>query len=211
MKRRAVFVLRHGEPADTSIFYGQLDVPLSPRGERQVAGQVALLREAGIERIISSDLVRARIGAAAIGAAVGLEVELFAGLREMHLGMLEGVPMRDAIARHPEVAGRSYEDMLDYRMPQGGESVRDVDRRATPIVEEAIAAQGSGALLVYAHNTVVRLLLARASGLGAEGYVRFKQGYGALSRIDASAAKGAEVWQRSCVVWSNRAAEPDGG
>lgn len=209
MSRRRVFIVRHGEPADTSIFYGQLDVPLSARGQRQVEAQVELLRDLGVERIISSDLARARIGAEAIGAAVGVEIELFGGLREMHLGMLEGVPMRDALERHPEIAGRSYEDMLDYRMPEGGESVRDVDARACPIVERAMLEQESGALLVYAHNTVVRLLLARASGLGPEGYVRFRQGYGAVSRIDARAATSAQIWERSSVVWSNRAVDSD--
>ena len=205
-----VYVLRHGEPEDRTIFYGQRDVGLSPLGLAQVQAQAAFFGERPVSRILSSDLHRCVFGAKAVALATGAPITTHASLREMHLGLLEGVPMQDALARWPELADRSYSDMLDFAFPEGGESVRDVAQRIYPQVDAAIEAhEGDGALMLYVHNTVARLLLARAAGLGAEGYVRFEQGYAAMNRLSVPRHPEATAkarWGGASIVWCNRAA-----
>ncbi|MEM6294855.1 MAG: histidine phosphatase family protein [Myxococcota bacterium] len=212
--RLNVFVLRHGEPEDRTIFYGQKDVGLSPRGRSQVDAQADFFAERSLGAIVSSDLSRCTIGAEAIAARCGLAVRTSSALREMHLGVLEGVPIAEAVASMPELAKRSYADMLDFAFPEGGESVRTLSARVMPEVERCIRASdpNAGALLLYVHNTVARVVLAHAAGSGPEGYVRFEQRYAAVNRIEVDHA-AKDLWARSAIHFANRppvAAAPDG-
>lgn len=203
MSAKTVYVLRHGEPEDRTIFYGQKDVGLSPRGRAQIEAQAAFFAERPLATIVSSDLSRCAVGAEAIAARHGLAVATEPALREMHLGVLEGVPIAEALERMPELAGRSYLDMLDYAFPEGGESVRTLAERAFPVVEQVLR-EAEGDILLYVHNTVARLILAAASGLGPEGYVRFEQRYGAINRLRVD-PQAQTPWARSAIVYSNRA------
>lgn len=195
-----IYVLRHGEPADTGMFYGHHDVDLSERGHEQIAAQVRALSGENIDAIYASDLGRARFGALALAEARGLEVCIEPDLREMHLGHLECLPHTEAARRYPELASRSYMDMLDFRMPGGGESVRDLAERVYRRVDAIVDAhRGAPArtVLLYAHNTVNRVLLSRAVGLGAGGYGRFAQQYGAINRIDLPLASRVSTARQS--------------
>lgn len=190
-----LYLLRHGEPVASDLFYGHADVPLSPRGEQQAAAAARALAGVPLAAIYSSDLQRAARGAAMIAEHGGDRPApvVLPALREMHLGVLERLPFREARARVPELAGRRYEDMLDFRMPDGGESVRDVAARVLPCVTALIArharatgphGQATPAVAIVAHNTVNRVLLACAAGLGPAGYTRFEQALGAINRVD---------------------------
>lgn len=206
MTSKALYVLRHGEPADRTLFYGQLDVGLSERGQGHVRSQAEFFASRAVGTIVSSDLTRCMTGADAIAARHELPVRTDAALREMHLGVLEGVPMSEALERMPELAGRSYGDMLDFAFPQGGESVRDVAKRALPAVEAVVrdGFSNEGDIVLYVHNTVARVVLAAASGLGPEGYVRFEQRYGAINRLRVESGDESP-WARSAIVYCNRA------
>ncbi len=202
-----LYLLRHGEPERRDLFYGHHDVALSPRGQGQAQAQGRVLAKAGVVAVYSSDLSRARFGADAVALPHGLRPVLDPALREMHLGQLENVPYAEGLQRHPELAGRSYGDMLDFRMPGGGESVRDVAARVLPCVEAAVVAHASTerpAVVIYAHNTVTRLLLGQAAGLGPAGYWAFSQRYGAINRVDIAVDDGAAQWGRASVVYANR-------
>jgi broad specificity phosphatase PhoE len=200
------------------MFYGHADVDLSARGVRQAAAIARVLAREPLTAIYSSDLARATVGAAQI-AALGPERPApiaLAELREMHLGVLERVPFREGRARAPELARIGYDDLLDHRLPGGGESVRDLAARVIPCVTAIVTRhlRGPGeprrtpppAVVVVAHNTVNRVILACAAGLGPEGYVRFEQAHGALSRIDVPDLWcAADPWARTrigLVNWS---------
>ena len=208
-----LYLLRHGEPARRDIFYGQHDVPLSPRGFAQARAQAEALAAVPLAAIYSSDLQRAWEGALLVAAHGADRPRPLAdpALREMHLGLLEEVEHARALADFPEHAGRRYEDMLDYRIPDAGESVRDVADRLLPFVRDVIARHARvdapgpppGVALV-AHNTVHRLLLAHAAGLGSAGYVRFEQALGAISRIDVDPPPpGGDPLARATIALAN--------
>ena len=106
-----------------------------------------------------------------IAARVGVPVTIDPDLREMSLGALEGMPHAEAMQRYPQWAGRSYLDMLDARMPQGGESVRDLSVRVLESIERVAGAHAGVVegrwppVVIYAHNTVARVLLGIAAAL----------------------------------------------
>jgi broad specificity phosphatase PhoE len=206
-----IHLLRHGEPELRDGFYGHENVVLSPLGQAQAAAQARALAGRPLVGIHSSDLRRARDGAALLSEVPGRPTPVaHPALREMHLGVLERVSFRDARERHPELAGRRYDDMLGFRMPGGGESVQDLADRVLPCVQELIAdltttTQGPPLeIAIVAHNTVNRVLLACAAGLGPAGYMRFEQGFGALSRIDLPGpADRGDPWRTARIGLAN--------
>ena len=207
-----LYLLRHGEPNLLDAFYGHEDVELSPRGRAQAAAQALALAELPLQAIYCSDLQRTGVGAALLAATAGRSPPVaLSALREMHLGLLERVRFADARLQHPELMTRRYEDMLDFRMPGGGESVQDVAARALPCVIELIARHARAsregqvpAIALVAHNTVNRIVLACATGLGPTGYIRFEQSLGAINRIDLHAPWSyEEPWAKARLALAN--------
>lgn len=216
-----LYVLRHGEPDRRDIFYGVHDVALSERGWAQARGQAEQLGGIPFVAIYASDLRRATAGAQLVAERRGLPVRIEPDLREMSLGELEGMPRDEAMQRYPGFADRSYLDMLDVRMPGGGESVRDLAGRVLACVERIARAHAGPTtagrwptVLVYAHNTVARVLLGMAAGAGVAGYSRFLQRYGAINRIDLPVTRWSEAevqaatlaldWSRASIGYCNR-------
>lgn len=211
-----LYLLRHGEPHQEPSggwkFYGHHDIPLSDRGRAQARAQIELLRDVPIHAIYTSDLGRTRWAARCLSEdRDGARVIELPELREMHMGVLEGVTLDEAKIRHPELMSRRYEDMLDWRMPEGGESVRDVHARVVPCLEQLVAAHAGSAsedeplrIAVFTHNTVNRVLLAHAAGAGPDAYVRFRQRYGAVNRVDLRLDGNAKAaWEEATIVFAN--------
>lgn len=202
-----LYLLRHGEPERRDLFYGHHDVALSEQGRAEAEAQADALAGSGIVAVYCSDLTRAHWGAQRVAARHGLTPTCDAALREMHLGLLENVPYAEAFERFPEVAMRSYRDMLDFAMPEGGESVLDVAARVLPFVEQIAVRHADASrpgVVVYAHNTVTRLLLGHAAGLGPAGYGAFSQRYGAINRVDLTVRQGVPQWDRATIAYANR-------
>ncbi|MDC0717711.1 histidine phosphatase family protein [Nannocystis bainbridge] len=217
-----LYLVRHGEPIRPDVFIGHADVGLSARGLLQAEAAARALADVPLAAIYSSDLERATIGAARI-TALGPERPapvILPALREMNLGVLEGVAFRDGRAQVPELASIGYDDLFDHRLP-GAESVRDLAERVLPCILALVARHLRGpdasrrspapAIAVVAHNTVNRVVLACAAGLGPAGYPRFEQAQGALSRVDFPATwSAADPWATTrigLVNWSPGASE----
>lgn len=179
-----LFLARHGQTLAEGTFYGHDDVALSPAGRGQMARLADHLRRHALAAVYTSDLRRAREGAELIAATRGLEVQADPRLREMHLGCLEGLGYAAAAARHPELAGRDYASMVEFRMPGGGESLVDVWDRVAPALRELKARHDGERVAVVSHNSVNRLILGDALGLPPRAVFAFAQDYGCLNVID---------------------------
>ena len=72
-----VYLVRHGAVvgAETRRFIGQLDVPLSPRGEIQIAAVARRLSPVALRAVYSSDLLRTRQSAYIVAAPHGLALD----------------------------------------------------------------------------------------------------------------------------------------
>jgi len=73
--QRAVFVVRHAEKASAG---GTTDIPLSDAGRARAERLAAMLRDAGITAIYSTDTVRTRSTAEPLARALGLTVRIYA-------------------------------------------------------------------------------------------------------------------------------------
>jgi probable phosphoglycerate mutase len=91
--RVAIFLVRHGETAgNVERVLQRADVPLNELGLRQAEQVAARLASVSVERVVVSDLLRARMTAAAICARVGVEAFETPLLAERSFGDLRGTP-----------------------------------------------------------------------------------------------------------------------
>jgi alpha-ribazole phosphatase len=192
MPATCLYLARHGEVQGAGeYYYGHEDVPLSSRGDAQARALARRLAQTELEAVYASDLRRTLEFARIIAAPHGVEVRPLPQLREMSLGILEGLSLRDARERHPELAARPYASMIDFRMP-GGESLREVAERVRPVVAGLVERHRGQSFLVAGHNSTNRILLADALGVGLEGMFGFGQDFGCLNVIHYG-ERGARV------------------
>jgi probable phosphoglycerate mutase len=164
--RRALSLtlVRHGE-SDWNVsrlVQGQDDqAQLTEAGRAQAQLLVAGLRAHDFHHVVSSDLARARETAAIFADALTLTSSTDPLLRERCFGTLEGGPWADLTSDLTGVANGVVIDP-DAR-PVGGESFRDVVRRAELFVEKASAEGSDGTLLVVTHGGMIRAIRAFCS------------------------------------------------
>src|SRR5437773_2716437 len=119
-----VFVLRHGESADPTVFHGaESDVGLSERGRRQAAAVAPVLAALKPAAVVSSAMRRAVDTAAPIAAACGLELRREPDLHERRVGSLSGTPHGGQDGVWPETLRRWVAGETAYA-PDGAESFK---------------------------------------------------------------------------------------
>jgi probable phosphoglycerate mutase len=142
---------------------GGFDAPLAPLGEAQaraLAKEVAA--RGGIDRIVSSPLLRTRQTAAIVAAAVGLPVEVEDGFAECAFGEWDGHTFAEVRERWP-VQLEEWLASTDVA-PPGGESFAACRDRVTAARARLVERCPGERVLVVAHVTPIKLLVSDAVG-----------------------------------------------
>lgn len=158
MKR--IYLIRHGQ-TDWNVegrWQGTLDVPLSEVGYKQAAALATHLQDRQINSIYSSDLMRAWKTAEPLAKIKGLAIRKDARLRELNLGVFQGLTHDEIRMKYPEEAKGMEADYMDYVVPQG-ESRRAMQARAYEIWQEIVANEPNEPIAVFSHGGTIRLLL----------------------------------------------------
>ncbi len=165
MTTRLVAV-RHGETEWNRIGkqQGHMNSGLTELGVKQARAMAEGLLGYGIELCYSSDLGRAVQTAEIICEKLGIRCALDAGLRERHLGLLQGLTHDELQEKHPEAAARMAAHDPDYRIP-GGESERDRYTRTVTCVESLAARHPGRTILIVAHGGVLKSFIQKALDL----------------------------------------------
>jgi 2,3-bisphosphoglycerate-dependent phosphoglycerate mutase len=152
--------IRHGETESNAEkrYMGQLDSPLSPRGEAQAAAVAARLAVANVDTIYSSDLGRAAATASAIAEACQLELQLDRRLRERHAGIFQGLRHADAEVRFPEAYQAIQAPEAETAIPEG-ESAAQIQARLLPLVTEICQQHPGETVALVTHGMVIRAVL----------------------------------------------------
>ncbi|KAJ8471334.1 hypothetical protein OPV22_025677 [Ensete ventricosum] len=171
-----IVVIRHGETCwnASRIVQGHLDSELNEIGRQQaiaVAGRLS--KEPKFQAIYSSDLKRAAETANIIAKICNLpEVILDPGLRERHLGDLQGLTLRDAAKLRPEAYKIFLSGKRDGEIPGGGESFDQLNERCVPCLEKIASKHQGERVIVLTHGGVLRELHRRAvSGRSSDGRI----------------------------------------
>ena len=189
-------VVRHGETVWNAAGrqQGQLGGELSPMGVRQAEAIGEALAGQTFHALYTSDLGRAAQTAEIIGARLGLEPIPEPGLRERHLGILQGLTIAEFAQRLPTEHARLRSDDPDYAIP-GGESVRERHERHVRCTETLAERHAGQRLLLVAHGGVLNSLFRHALGLPLASPRTFSLLNASLNRFSVSAGRWRlETW-----------------
>lgn len=179
-----LIVARHGETLYNAQgrFSGQLDMPLSARGEQQaeVLGQRLALEK--LDVVVASDLQRARSTAQAIARHHGLPVKEDLDLREVAFGAWEGETYAEVVARDPAWVAR-WESNPIVTAPPGGETVAQLHQRVTRALERWRGRYPQSTMLWMVHGGVIEVLLCHLLGIDLLRRYEFRHDNAALSEI----------------------------
>ena len=184
MQVTRILAIRHGETtwnAEKRI-QGQLDTPLSTRGQWQAEQAGLSLSGEQFDAIYASDLQRAMHTAQAIAAHHDLSVTPDQGLRERHFGSFEGLTWTEIQARWPDQS-LSWQKRDQWFTPGNGESLSELRERVLSAVH-AIAERHSGQhIVIAAHGGVMDVLYRAANGVAIDAPRTWELGNTAINRL----------------------------
>jgi ribonuclease H / adenosylcobalamin/alpha-ribazole phosphatase len=199
---KRLFLVRHGEVinpgGDRTVFYGGMDVPLSPLGEMEAQAAAVYLSQFDIARVFSSPLSRAMYGAhqvllkqqerkstvtweGASSTSAPSAVVVLDGFTELDRGAWCGLTKEeigfDLLARF---------DACDESVtPDGGESYPALKRRVLAARDEALSQVAPGTVgCLVSHLQVTRSILSEALTLPTEQMVNLKIATASVTCID---------------------------
>lgn len=180
-----IHLIRHGQVVghDQKRYNGQVDVALTDLGVEQYHRLKERLADASISACYTSDLTRCVTGANIICGQFGIEPVRRSELRELSVGIWEGLTWTEIIARWPEEWQARLADLVHYRVPQG-ENLLELEARVMPVINEIVERHKGQELLVVGHGGVNRIVLLNAIGAPLAGMFNIEQTYGCYNIID---------------------------
>lgn len=180
-----IHLVRHGQVVghDQPRYNGQADVALTDIGVEQYHLLGERLAETPLSACYTSDLTRCATGAGIICGPRGIEPVARPELRELNIGVWEGLVWDEIKTRWPEEWRARMADLVNYRVP-GGENLVDVEARVMPVIREILERHQGQDVLVVGHGGVNRVILLNAIGAPLQGMFNIEQNYGCYNIID---------------------------
>ncbi len=186
-----LYFLRHGQTA-YSLTGGYCGTPendpgLTPEGVQMAEAFADAYRSLPWKAAFVSPLRRTVQTAKPLCEAVGLEMQLRGGLKEIAYGQWEG--------KHPKVVNRDFHDdyvrwLTDpaWNGPTGGERGVDIARRSSLVVEEIEQKYSEGNVAIISHKATIRIMLCGLLGIDVGRYRdRLEMPVAALSIVELAA------------------------
>jgi broad specificity phosphatase PhoE len=163
-----LLLIRHGQTPSNLLHSLDTAEPgpgLTALGERQSIALVGELASEPIEAVYASALTRARLTAAPLAAAFGLDVRVRFGIREIPAGALEGRSDPEASAIYREtIFGWASGDrgrLIPGSARTGGEMLEEFD---SVVAEAEAAVDHAAAAAVVSHAGAIRVWVASRCG-----------------------------------------------
>ncbi len=149
-------------------FAGHSNFDLSPLGHTQARMAAEyLIKKEKIDKIYSSDLLRAHNTAVPFAELYGMQINDTEELRELYAGRWEGMHLEDIAAQYTEDLYRWRDDFSNSRCT-GGESVAELYTRIVAAVCKIAGENLGKTLLMTTHATPIRAVECYSRGFGAE-------------------------------------------
>jgi probable phosphoglycerate mutase len=150
-----LIVVRHGQAEGNTAhrFIGWSDVPLDDTGVAQAETVAERLAAVGVERIVSSDIRRARQTAEPLARRTGIEIEFDDRVREISNGAWTGMLPAEIAARWPEMWD-DYINGEDVDRPDG-ERWAEVRTRMTAALAELAEVDAVTAVFTHGGPTII--------------------------------------------------------
>ncbi len=159
-------LIRHGDTTQSAdgVFCGDLDPPLTERGQRQAERLAERTKTLSLSAIYVSPKLRARMTAEPTCGVTSLVATLEEGLREIGYGTWEGRKETEIKEKEPEAYAAWVSDPAVHA-PPGGESGYAIAARAVPVIEQIRARHSSGNVAVFSHKATIRVVTCALLGL----------------------------------------------
>jgi len=160
-----VILARHGETEWNigEVFRGRLDIELNQTGIKQAKLLAEYLSNLKIDAIYSSPLKRALATAEIIATYYKLNVEIAPGLIDFDYGKWQGLPHQEVKDKYKKLYAEWINSPEKVKI-LGGESLNDVRKRATGVVDNVIA-KYEGTVILVSHRVVNKVLICALLGL----------------------------------------------
>ncbi len=180
-----LYLVRHGQVVNFSegTYNGHKDVDISEFGVRQIEAVAEKLKNENLAGVYCSDLIRTKRGAGIIAARHGLTPESCPKLRELNVGLWEGLTIKEIEEQFPGAMNEWRRNGVDYRIPDG-ESIQDLAGRVIPALKKILNGNYGEDIVLVAHGGVNRVILADSMNLNLKNFYSIEQDYGCLNIID---------------------------
>ena len=162
-----LLLIRHGQTPDNVRGALGTTVPgprLTALGRKQAKALPHALRDEHIDAIAISTLVRTKLTAAPLAAALSLRPLVFDGLREIEAGSLEGKSDKESVGTYLSTFIAWASGDLDVRIP-GAEDGHGFFARYDGAITQAMTAAGDeGTLAVVSHGAAIRTWVGLRAG-----------------------------------------------
>ncbi len=161
-----LIIARHGQTDWNAErrWQGHADEPLNDQGRSEARALGDALRGRGIERIYSSDLIRASETAEIVARPLGLHVELDERLREVDVGEWSGLTTDEVVERFPDGHRRRREGRTGWT---NGEPFEAMARRVLESVADISGRHPDDGVLVVTHGGPLRAISTACRGADA--------------------------------------------
>lgn len=166
-----LYFLRHGETpySRTGGYCGALDPELTPEGTEMAQAFAQAYSSIPWEAIYTSPMQRTIATAKPLCDAIGIEMQLRDGLKEIQYGEWEGQTL-EYVKQHD---GDRYIRWLTepaWNAPPGGETAVQVASRASSAIAEIEEKHNSGNVLIVSHKATIRIILCSLLGMDLGRY-----------------------------------------
>jgi len=124
---------------------GNLDLPLSEEGEREVAELGERLRDQGIERFYAPPSEPAWQTAQKLGDLLGVKVKKLDRMENLHYGLWQGICMEEIRHKQPKVY-RQWQEQPEIVCPPGGEMLAEADARVQAAMNRLLKKHPEGVI-----------------------------------------------------------------
>ena len=174
-KMTQIILVRHGETEWNvkEVFRGRIDVELNETGVKQAQLLAEYLSDLRIDAIYSSPLRRALATAEIIANYHKLNVVITPGFIDFDYGEWQGLSHQEVRNRYKELYTQWINHPDRVRMP-AGESLDEVRKRATSVVDRVIA-KYEGSVVLVSHRVVNKVLICALLGLDNSHFWNIRQ------------------------------------
>ena len=167
-----IYFVRHGETtySQTGGFCGAIDPELTPAGSQMAEQFAATYAKVPWEAVYVSPMKRTIATAKPLCDAVGIEMQLHDGLREINYGDWEGKTV-EAVKKDYEEDYINWLTEPAWNAPtNGGETSVEIASRSSLVIAEIQEKYKSGNVLVVSHKATIRILLCSLLGIDLGRY-----------------------------------------
>jgi probable phosphoglycerate mutase len=181
-----LYLLRHGQTTFSreNAFCGSLDPELTPFGVDMAQAFANAYSSTPWNAIFCSPMQRTKATAKPLCKALGMQLELRDGLKEINYGKWEGQSVEKVSSEYHDDYIRWSADPAWYP-PTGGELAVAIAARTMLVIEEIKQRHHSGNVLIVSHKATIRIMLCSLLGIDV-GRFRYRLGcpVGSISRVE---------------------------